>query len=170
MATIGKTLFAHFRQVLHASAQYDQAITVFHRLKKRLEVSNRCSLSWDQTVTFSDLAYGLPVCSKHWEVMSNFKFRDEPRKLRLLITSQWIWIEKNPTVHLHYFIHRVRQNCQANHFPIIRERFLVSFSKFWIWRTVDLMMSHDFCQRIYDTSPRGMFGQHFTSLQVVEGV
>ena len=61
MATIGKTLFAHFRQVLHASAQYDQAITVFHRLKKRLEVSNLCSLSWDQTVTFSDLAHGLLV-------------------------------------------------------------------------------------------------------------
>ena len=59
MATIGKTLFAHFRQVLHASAQYDQAITVFHRLKKRLEVSNLCSFSWDQTVTFSDLAHGL---------------------------------------------------------------------------------------------------------------
>ena len=59
MATIGKTLFAHFRQVLHASAQYDQAITVFHRLKKRLEVSNLCSLSWDQTVAFSDLAHGL---------------------------------------------------------------------------------------------------------------
>ena len=59
MATIGKTLFAHFRQVVHASAQYDQAITVFHRLKKRLEVSNLCSLSWDQTVTFSDLAHGL---------------------------------------------------------------------------------------------------------------
>ena len=59
MTTIGKTLFAHFRQVLHASARYDQAITVFHRLKKRLEVSNLCSLSWDQTVTFSDLAHGL---------------------------------------------------------------------------------------------------------------
>ena len=59
MATIGKTLFAHFRQVLHASAQYDQARTVFHRSKKRLEVSNLCSLSWDQTVTFSDLAHGL---------------------------------------------------------------------------------------------------------------
>ena len=25
-----------------------------------------------------------------FEVMSNFEFRDEPRKLRLLITSQWI--------------------------------------------------------------------------------
>ena len=61
MATIGKTLFAHFRQVLHASAQYDQARTVFHRLKKRLEMSNLCSLSWDQTVTFSDLAHGLMV-------------------------------------------------------------------------------------------------------------
>ena len=24
----------------------------------------------------------------HWEVMSNFEFCDEPRKLRLLITSQ----------------------------------------------------------------------------------
>ena len=59
MATIGKTLFAHFRQVVQASAQYDQAITVFHRLKKRLEVSNLCFLSWDQTVTFSDLAQGL---------------------------------------------------------------------------------------------------------------
>ena len=64
MATIGKTLFAHFRQVLHASAQYDQAITVFHRLKKRLEVSNLCSLSWDQTVTFSDLAHG-PFQRRH---------------------------------------------------------------------------------------------------------
>ena len=63
----------------------------------------------------------------HWEVMSNFEFRDEPRKLRLLITSQWIWIEKNLTAHLHYFIHRVRQNCQTNHFPILHERFLVSF-------------------------------------------
>ena len=52
------------------------------------------------------------------------------------------------TLHLHYFIHRVRQNCQTNHFPFQRERFLVSFSKFWIWKTVDLMMSHDFCQRI----------------------
>ena len=62
MATIGKKLFAHFRQVLHASAQYDQARTFFHRLKKRLEVSNLCSLSWDQTVIFSDLAHGL---SKH---------------------------------------------------------------------------------------------------------
>ena len=59
MATIGKTLFAHFRQVLHASAQYDQARTVFRRLKKRLEMSNLCSLSWDQAVTFSDLAHGL---------------------------------------------------------------------------------------------------------------
>ena len=64
MATIGKTRFAHFRQVLHASAQYDQARTVFHRLKKRLEMSNLCSLSWDQTVTFSDLAHGLQG-SKH---------------------------------------------------------------------------------------------------------
>ena len=61
--------------------------------------------------------------------MSNFEFRDELRKLRLLITSQWIWIKKNPTVHLHYFIHRVRQNCQTNHFPILRQRFLVSFFK-----------------------------------------
>ena len=64
MATIGKTIFGHFRQVLHASAQYDQARTVFHRLKKRLEVSNLCSLSWDHTVTFSDLAHGLYSESK----------------------------------------------------------------------------------------------------------
>ena len=59
-----------------------------------------------------------------WAILS---FATEPRKLRLLITSEWIWIEKNPTVHLHYFIHRVRQNCQTNHFPFLRERFLVSF-------------------------------------------
>ena len=26
----------------------------------------------------------------HWEVMNNFALRDEPEKLRLLITSQWI--------------------------------------------------------------------------------
>ena len=55
---------------------------------------------------------------------------------------------EKPHVHLHDFIHRVRQNCQTNHFQILHERFLVSFSKFWIWKTVDLMMSHDFCQRI----------------------
>ena len=54
-----QTLFAHFRQVLHAFAQYDQARTVFHWLKKRLEMSNLCCLSLDQTVTFSDLAHGL---------------------------------------------------------------------------------------------------------------
>ena len=48
-------------------------------------------------------------------------------KLKLLITSQWIWIEKNPTVHLHYFIHRIRQNSQTNHFPFLHETFLVSF-------------------------------------------
>ena len=65
----------------------------------------------------------------HWEVTSNFEFWDEPRKLRLLITSQWIWIEKNPTVHLHYFIHTVRQNCQNNHFLLLLERFLISFFK-----------------------------------------
>ena len=62
--------------------------------------------------------------------MNNFEFRDEPRKLRLLITSQWISIEKKPTVHLHYFIHRVRQNCQTNHFPFLDECFLVSFFNF----------------------------------------
>ena len=62
-----------------------------------------------------------------FKVMSNFEFCDEPRKLRLLITSKWIWIEKHPTVHLPYFIDRVRQNCQTNHFPFLRERFLVSF-------------------------------------------
>ena len=36
---------------------------------------------------------------------------------------------ENPTVHLHSFIHRVRQNCQTNHFPFLREGFLVSFFK-----------------------------------------
>ena len=65
----------------------------------------------------------------HWKVMSNLNFLGSTRKSKLLITSQWIWIEKNPTVHLPYFIHRVRQNCQTNHFPVLRERFLVSFFK-----------------------------------------
>ena len=84
MATIGKTLFAHFRQVLHASAQYDQAITVFHRLKKRLEVSNLCSLSWDQTVTFSDLAHGLSSDSD-WT-----RFHCDQRPLRTWFHSDQI--------------------------------------------------------------------------------
>ena len=65
----------------------------------------------------------------HWEVMSNVSFGGLLRISKLLITPQWIWIEKNPTVNLHYFIHRLRQNCQINHFPILRERFLVSFFK-----------------------------------------
>ena len=64
------------------------------------------------------------------------------------ITSEWIWIWKKPTVHLPYFIHRVRQNCQTNHFTFPDERFLSVFSNFWIWKTVDEMKSHDFCQRI----------------------
>ena len=61
--------------------------------------------------------------------MSNLSFLGSSRNSKLLITSQWIWIEKNPTVHLHYFIHRVRRNCQTNHFPFLLERFLVSFFK-----------------------------------------
>ena len=60
----------------------------------------------------------------YWEVMNNFEFRDKPRKLRLL-TSQRIWIEKNPTVHLPYFIHRVRQTCRTNHFPFLDKGFLL---------------------------------------------
>ena len=66
----------------------------------------------------------------HWEVMNYFALRNEPEKLRLLITSQWIWIERNPTVHLHYFIHRVRQNGRTSHFPFLWECFLFSFFKF----------------------------------------
>ena len=69
------------------------------------------------------------VFSENWEVMSNLRFLSSSRNSKLLITSQWIGIEKNPTVQLHYFIHRVRQNCQTNHFPILRQRFLVSFFK-----------------------------------------
>ena len=92
-------------------------------------------------------------------------------KLRLLITSQWIWIEKNLTVHLHYFIHRVRQNCQTNHFPFLRERFLVSFfSKFWIWKPLMWWCHMASVNEFHERLPRGMFGQNFTSLQGVEGV
>ena len=36
---------------------------------------------------------------------------------------------KKSLVHLPYFIHRVRQNCQTNHFPFLDECFLVSFFK-----------------------------------------
>ena len=61
--------------------------------------------------------------------MNNLSFLGSPWNSKLFITSQWIWIEKNPTVHLHYFIHRVRQNCQTNNSPILHERFLVSFFK-----------------------------------------
>ena len=68
----------------------------------------------------------------HWEVMSNHRlsFFGSSRNSKLFVTSQGIWIEKNPTVHLHYFIHRVKQNCQNNLFPFLRECFLVRFFKF----------------------------------------
>ena len=66
----------------------------------------------------------------YWEVMNNFESCDKPKKLRLLITSQWIGIEKNPTVHLHYVIHRARQNYQTSDFPFQCERFLVSVFTF----------------------------------------
>ena len=52
------------------------------------------------------------------------------RNSKLFITSEWIWIWRKPTVHLPYFIHRVRQNCQTNHFTFPDERFLFSFFKF----------------------------------------
>ena len=67
----------------------------------------------------------------HWEVMSNISCLGSSRNSKLFITSQWIWIEKIPTVHLPYFIHRVRQNGQTNHFTFLDERFLVSFFKFF---------------------------------------
>ena len=63
-------------------------------------------------------------------------------KLKLIITYQWIWTEKLPTVHLHYFIHRARQTCQTYHFFI--PRWMIScqfFSNFWIWKTVDVTTS-----------------------------
>ena len=83
----------------------------------------------------------------HWNPLGSYEQFCLSGKLRLFITSQWIWTEKNPTVHLHYFIHRVRQNCQNSHFPFLCEHFLVSFSKFWIWKTVDWMRPHDVCRR-----------------------
>ena len=105
----------------------------------------------------------------HWEVITNFEFCDEPRKLRLLISSQWIWIEKNPTVHFPYFIHRVRQNCQTNHFLFLDECFLVSFFKEFekplMWWS-HMTSVNEFHKRL----PRRMFGQNFTWLQGVEGV
>ena len=87
------------------------------------------------------------------EVMCNLSFLgiSAPRETKIAHNFPMDLNREKPHLHLllHYFIHRVRQNCQANHFPILRERFLVSFfSKFWIWKTVDLMMSHNFCQRI----------------------
>ena len=43
--------------------------------------------------------------------MSNLTFLGSSRNSKLLTTSQWIWIEKNPTVHLHDFIsHRENLN------------------------------------------------------------
>ena len=63
--------------------------------------------------------------------------------------------EKTPPYILIISIHRVRQNCQANHFPILHERFLVSFFKVLNLKTVDLMMSHDFCQRISGKIAKG---------------
>ena len=95
MATTAKTVFAHFRQVLHASAQYDQAITVFHRLKKRLEVSNLCSLSWDQTVTFSDLAHGLSppfrLAADHCAAESPCRRGDVTRRWGFMPVSKFCW-------------------------------------------------------------------------------
>ena len=55
------------------------------------------------------------------------KFFDSSRSSKLFITSQWIGVEKKCTVRLHYFIKRIRQNCQNSHFPFL---LLVSFCKF----------------------------------------
>ena len=101
MATIGKTLFAHFRQVLHASAQYDQAITVFHRLKKRLEVSNLCSLSWDQTVPFSDLAHGLCAATalqrRTWSIDQSIDRHSRYSQPFHGVTCVWLARDCSPT-------------------------------------------------------------------------
>ena len=112
----------------------------------------------------------------HWEVMSNLSFLGLSRSSKLFIISQRIWIEKNPTVHLPYFIHRVRQNCQTNHFPFLDERFFVSFFKFlnlknrWCDEVPWLWWSHmTSVNEFHERSPRRMCGQNFTSLQGVEG-
>ena len=84
----------------------------------------------------------------HWEVISNLNFLGSSRNSNLLITSQWIWIEKIPTAHLHCFIHRVRQNARPIIFlPYVNVPCQFVF-KILNLKTVDLMMSHDFCQRI----------------------
>ena len=86
----------------------------------------------------------LKSIGKLWVI---YKFFRLVVKLKIVHNFQMDLNRKNPTVHLHYFIHRVRQNCQTNHFPFLRGRFLASFSIFWIWKTVHVMASHDFCQR-----------------------
>ena len=95
-----------------------------------------------------DVRWGFFSIQIHWEVMSNLSFLGSSRNSNLFITSEWIWIWKKPTVHLPYFIHRVRQNCQTNHLHFQMNVFFSVFSNFWIWKTVDVMKSHDFCQRL----------------------
>ena len=102
----------------------------------------------------------LKSIGKLWTILSCATSR---KKIRLLITSQCIWIERNPTVHLHCFIHTVRTKRPDHSFSFPMWTFLSVFSNFWIWKTVNVshMTSvNDFHKR----SPRGKFWESFTSL------
>ena len=110
----------------------------------------------------------------HWEVMSNLSFLGSLRNSKLLITSQWIWIETNPTVHLHYFIHRVLKTKlpdQSFSNPIATWTFSCQFfQNFEFEKPLSWWCHMTSVNEFHERSPRGMFGQNFTSLQGLEGV
>ena len=82
-------------------------------------------------------------------------------------------LRKNPTIHLHYFIHRKRQMCQSYHFPFLRESFFCqSFPwHFWMWKTVDVMTTWLLSMTFMKDSQGERLGKiSHSSVQVVEGV
>ena len=83
----------------------DLTSTVFQIQKIEKTDKKMFTLEW-KIIGLAVLSYSMDEILKmyggifsieiHWEVMNNFALRDETEKLRLLITSQWIWIERNP--------------------------------------------------------------------------
>ena len=113
---------------------------------------------WSPTVFAWKGVWGMGIQDTKWDTqkekfwgedvsnpLGSFELLRLIAQLKIVITSQWISHRTSS-----YFIHGVRQHCQISHFPLlpVRERFLIRFFQcFEFERTVDVMASHDFCQR-----------------------
>ena len=85
----------------------------------------------------------------HWEVMSNVSFWWLVANLKIAHNSPMDLNREKPHRTSSLFHPQSKTKLPDQSFSNPTWTFSCQFfSKFWIWKTVDLMMSYDFCQRI----------------------